>query len=176
MIQLRGCICALIFAAILRQLGGAPDNQTEPTESATSERVYGLRKCSGSGCPYAASWLAHVNLYRRIPWWLDTTKMEAASFNVFDRSKLKFQLLDPDAYYVHHMSAYEHHNHKAYGFTVANNKTLLMSRAAFHGECDGLEVSKSKEYLALIPFYGGRPPGVTKDLAVKSIGQGNSLV
>jgi hypothetical protein len=30
--------------------------------------------------------------------------------------------------------------------------------------------------IAFIPFYGGLPPGVTKDLTVKSIGQGNSLV
>lgn len=48
----------------------------------TEERVYSMKKCSGSGCPYTASWLAHVNLYRRIPWWLDSTKMEAASFNM----------------------------------------------------------------------------------------------
>jgi hypothetical protein len=45
-------------------------------------RLYSFRKCGGSGCPYAASWLANVNFYRKIPWWLDSTKMEAASFNM----------------------------------------------------------------------------------------------
>eukprot|EP01032_Pedospumella_encystans_P012089 gene12089-14008_t len=149
---------------------------SEIVEEEGKERIYGLKKCSGSGCPYAASWLAHVNLYRRIPWWLDSTKMEAASFNIFDRAKLKFQVQDPDAYFVHHMSMFEHLNHKTHGFAVAKNKTLSLSRAAFAGECDNLVINKSKDYVAFVPFFGGRPPGVTKDLAVKSIGQGNSLV
>jgi len=94
----------------------------------------------------------------------------------FDRAQLKFQVQDPDAYFVHHMSMFEHLNHKTHGFAVAKNKTLVMSRAAFAGECDNLVINKSKDYVALVPFFGGRPPGVTKDLAVKSIGQGNSLV
>eukprot|EP01035_Chromulina_nebulosa_P017069 gene17069-22581_t len=71
--------------------------------------------------------------------------MEAASFLIFDKAHLKFQLSDPDAYFVHHMSMYEHLVHK-------------------------------KEYIAIIPFYGGLPPNVTSDMSVKSIGQGNSLV
>jgi hypothetical protein len=74
------------------------------------------------------------------------------------------------------MSMFEHLNHKTYGFEIAKNKTLTMSRAAFKGECENLVISKTKEYIALIPFYGGLPPGVTKDLKVGSIGQGNSLV
>ena len=71
---------------------------------------------------------------------------------------------------------FEHLIHKKYGFAEAKNKTLTLSRAAFKGECGSLVISKSKEYVALIPFYGGLPPGVTKDLTVGSIGQGNSLV
>jgi hypothetical protein len=71
---------------------------------------------------------------------------------------------------------YEHQIHKKYGFAEAKNKTLILSKAAFKGECENLHISKTKEYVALIPFYGGLPPGVTKDLTVKSIGQGNSLV
>jgi hypothetical protein len=71
---------------------------------------------------------------------------------------------------------YEHFNHKKYGFEVAKNKTMTLSRAAVQGECENLIVSKQKNMIAFIPFYGGLPPGVTKDLTVKSIGQGNSLV
>ncbi len=97
-------------------------------------------------------------------------------FHSFDKSKLKFQLSDPDAYFVHHMSMYEHFLHKKVGFAIALNKTIVMSQAAFKGECENLHVSERKEYIALIPFYGGLPPNVTKDLSVKSIGQGNSLV
>lgn len=94
----------------------------------------------------------------------------------YDKAKFKFQVSDPDCYYVHHMSMFEHVLHKAYGFEIAKNRTLTMSRAAYEGECGNLQASKENNYLTLIPFYGGLPPNVTKDLAVKSIGQGNSLV
>jgi hypothetical protein len=102
--------------------------------------------------------------------------MEAASVNIFLTSSLKFQVADTDLYYVHHMSMYEHMVHMREGYEIAQNKTSILSNAALKGECEGLNISGSLEYLALIPFYGGRPPNVTTDLKVKSIGQGNSLV
>ena len=108
--------------------------------------------------------------------WVDSTKMEAASFQLFDAAKNKFQVSDPDAYYVHHMSAYEHLLHRKVGYEVAKNETITLSKAAIKGECDNLIISDTNEYLALIPFFGGLPPDVTADLKVKSIGQGNSLV
>jgi hypothetical protein len=148
-------------------------------ETADQKRVYFLKKVNGAGCPYTASWLIHIDHYRRITWYLDITKMEAATFNVYDKAKLKFQISDPDAYYVHHMSMFEHLHHKKYGFEVAKNVTLMMSKAAFRGECGNLTsdgMTNETNYIALIPFYGGLPPNVTKDLSVKSIGQGNSLV
>merc|ERR1711871_39130 len=124
--------------------------------------------------------------YKRVGWYLESTKMESASFNIFDRSHLKFQISDPDAYFVHHMSMFEHLLHKQYGFDVASNKSRTMSTAAFEGECKnessyrhmqrGMGKDRS-EYLALVPFYGGLPPAVTSDFSkVNSIGQGNSLV
>lgn len=94
----------------------------------------------------------------------------------FDKAKMKFQLSDPDAYYVHHMSMFEHLIHKKHGFETAQNKTLIMSKAAYAGECSNVKINTNQQYVALIPFYGGLPPNVTKDLSVKSIGQGNSLV
>jgi hypothetical protein len=117
-----------------------------------------------------------VNLFSKARWWLESTKMEAASFNIFDRARWKFQLSDPHAYYVHHMSMYEHVIHKKLGFEQAKNLTLIMSKAAVKGECSNIDITKSNDFIALIPFYGGLPPNVTKDLSVKSIGQGNSLV
>ena len=102
--------------------------------------------------------------------------MEAASFSIFETSSLKFQVADPDAYYVHHMSMFEHLLHRKEGYEKAQNKTSILSSAALKGECEGLNISSSLEFLALIPFYGGRPPNVSSDLKVKSIGQGNSLV
>ena len=106
--------------------------------------------------------------------------MEAATFAIFDAAKFAFQLEEHDAYYVHHMSLFEHEVHKYEGFGIAQEKTLEMSMAAYEGECLNLtgvrNNSSSPPYLAFIPFFGGRPPGVTKDLQVKSIGEGNSLV
>ena len=144
-------------------------------------RVYWLRKVSGSGCPYAASWLAHINLYKKLTWRIDNTKMEAASFVIFDHAHFKFQLEDHTAYFVHHMSMYEHFIHKKHGFKVAENKTTIMSQAAQDGECGNLVVNPDPRFMAFIPFFGGRPPGVqgaadNPNLKVHSIGQGNSLV
>jgi len=53
---------------------------------------------------------------------------------------------------------------------------LIMSKAAFHGECTNVKINPNRQYVAFVAFYGGLPPNVTKDLSVKSIGQGNSLV
>jgi hypothetical protein len=50
--------------------------------SEDEERVYFMKRIGGAGCPYTASWLIHINLYRKTPWWIDITKMEAASFNM----------------------------------------------------------------------------------------------
>ncbi len=118
----------------------------------------------------------HVNLLKRSHWWLDSTKMEAASFIIFDTAHLKFQIGDPDAYFVHHMSMFEHLLHKKKGFDVAKTKTLTMSELAFIGECNDLKPQNTREFIGIIPFYGGLPPNVTGDLRVKSLGQGNSLV
>jgi len=203
--------------------GGEAISNTSSLEvpAAKKDRMYWLRKCSGSGCPYAASWMAHINLYKRLIWNIDNTKMEAASFEIFDRAHLKFQLEDHTAFFVHHLSHFEHAVHKYVltvpihisvlytlrlkrrftiffrrsGFELAENLTKVMALAAFEGksiltfynitsnyhtltpgECTHLEVNTAENTIAFIPFFGGRPPGVTASLQVKSIGQGNSLV
>jgi hypothetical protein len=102
--------------------------------------------------------------------------MEAASWLLFDTSRLKFQVADPDAYFVHHLSMYEHLLHRKVGYNIAQNRTLILSQSAMEGECGGLKIRPSQEYLAIIPFFGGRPPNVTAELKVHSLGQGNSLV
>ena len=149
--------------------------------NSVEERLYDFKKCSGGGCPYTASWLVSTNLYSRAEWWLHSTKMEAASFNIFDKAKLKFQFSDPDAYFVHHMSMYEHLLHKKASFDEAKRKSEILSNVAFQSECFNLtryEVHSpvKDSYLTLVPFYGGLPPNVTSDRKVKSLGQGNSLV
>ena len=182
-------VASYLTVAISGENHGLP-NQANSTTSAAPmhhHRQYWFKKCRGSGCPYTGSWLSHINLYKRVGWHLESTKMEAASFNIFDRSQLKFQMSDPHAYYVHHMSMYEHLLHKKYGFDIASNRSRTMSLSAFQGEClndtsmklmhKGSGRGDRAEYLTLVPFYGGLPPAVTEDYSkVNSIGQGNSLV
>lgn len=48
----------------------------------TEGRVYFLKRVSGPGCPYTASWLSHINLYRKVKYFIDITKMEAATFSM----------------------------------------------------------------------------------------------
>ena len=64
---------AVLFANLLL-LWLAKGSETNNTIS-SGPRIYFLKRCSGAGCPYTASWLAHVNLYRRIPWAMESTKM-----------------------------------------------------------------------------------------------------
>ena len=156
-------------------IGGGSEQGEE--NGGDQRRIYDFKAVNGAGCPYTASWLADINLFRHIVWYVDSTKMEAASFRIFDVAQKKFQVADPDAYYVHHMSMYEHHIHRKLGFETAQRETLILSKAAQKGECNNLKVRPTSEFMALIPFFGGLPPGVTKDFSkVQSIGQGNSLV
>lgn len=141
-------------------------------ESNDEERIYWLRKCSGPGCPYTASYLAHINLYRQLGWKTDSTKMETHSFVIFDYARQKYQLDDHDAYYVHHMSHFEHLVQRESGFAKAEELSGILGQAAYEGECQKLDPSKfNKGYLGLVPFYSGLPPNVTSNLHVKSIGQ-----
>lgn len=67
-------VCFLILAASFIQ--GNEVNSEDELE----ERIFDFTKCHGAGCPYTASWLVHINLLNKAHWWLDSTKMEAASF------------------------------------------------------------------------------------------------
>ena len=60
------------------------NNNTISNDTTSLNRIYFLKKCSGAGCPYAAAWLSHINLYRRVGWAMESTKMESASFNMLD--------------------------------------------------------------------------------------------
>ena len=156
-------IYGAVLVAWLLQVSNSAKAGTSVAAVSTDEegdqrRIYDFKQVGGAGCPYTASWLAHINLYRAITWYVDSTKMEAASFRNFDTAKLKFQVADPDAYYVHHMSMYEHHIHRKVGFAAAQRETLIMSKAAMEGECANLQIRRTNEYLALIPFFGGLPP------------------
>ena len=102
--------------------------------------------------------------------------MEQATFLISDNAYYKWQFIDSNAYFVHHMSMYEHLIHKKLGITVAKKRTLELSTAAFNGECSNVVEVGDLSYIALIPFYGGLPPNTDENHRVHSIGQGNSLM
>jgi hypothetical protein len=78
---LKGLFLLLLFACVSCLL--LPRYLKESSNDTESEnRIYFLKKVGGPGCPYTASWLIHINLYRRVTWYLDITKMEAATFNM----------------------------------------------------------------------------------------------
>jgi hypothetical protein len=73
LLVLLSCVSHLALPRYLKE----SSNETE-----FESRVYFLKKVGGPGCPYTASWLIHINLYRKVTWYLDITKMEAATFNM----------------------------------------------------------------------------------------------
>jgi hypothetical protein len=106
--------------------------------------------------------------------------MEAANWNAMSACKKRFQFRSPKAYFVNHMSAFEHSVRKREGYNKSEEKTLVFSNAAKAGECSAVGTEFDQNTLGILPFYGGRPPGVAADnkgrLKVTSLGQGNSLV
>lgn len=117
-----------------------------------------------------------MELHNRVKYWLRSLKMEEATFLISGHAKHKWQFLDPDTYFVHHLSQYEHLIHKKHGLSKAKRSTLEMSTAAFNGECSNTTRVGNLSYLALIPFYGGLPPNTDENARVHSRGQGNSLM
>ena len=103
--------------------------------------------------------------------------MEAVNWNVISKAKLNFQMVDENLYFVNHMSMFEHRTRKRYGYEKSEIMTDVMSSAAMTGECvANATEGHHPDSIALVPFYGGRPPNVTANYQVKSLGQGNSLV
>ena len=98
--------------------------------------------------------LATVDLHYRVKYYMRSTKMENANFLISQRAELKFQFLDPDAFYVHHLSWYEHIVHRAEGLDRARIKTLILSTEAFNAECGNLTALGNASTFVVIPFYG----------------------
>jgi len=60
------------------------------------------------------------------------------------RFQYVFDEADRHAFFVHHLSNYEHVNHEAYGFDLAQSKTADLSSAAFRGECSAITSSTAR--------------------------------
>lgn len=107
--------------------------------------------------------------------------MEQASFVLMQQTQDVdiFQMSDPDAVYVNHLSEYEHlQRKKTHNLTTSLAMEATMSEAAARGECSLLISTHNTrtDILGLMPFYGGAPPDVDERThRVRSIGEGNSL-
>jgi hypothetical protein len=122
--------------------------------------------------------LAHVNLVLETHW-VHSLKMEEASFSILRRAKQIFQVVDAEFYFVNHLSGYEHEvmRRSSGNYSESEEKTFRLSREAVAKECHSIASSSPlNSTLSVIPFFSGRPPQVSADLQVHSIGQGNSLV
>jgi hypothetical protein len=133
--------------------------------------------CCHPGCPYAAAWLIDVSTYLRTGWNLASRKMEEASFNVFRRA----QAFQTDmSYHVKHMSAYEHSvvsvfNKNKKSRDEINHMIYRYARALFLSQCSSVVVQNETDvFLALIPFYSGQPPNVTREDGIGTEGEGHS--
>lgn len=150
-----------------------------------------LSLAGGIACPYTGSWsdalprlsnqlprLAHVNLVLETHW-VHSLKMEEASFSILRRAKQIFQVVDAEFYFVNHLSGYEHEvmRRSSGNYSESEEKTFRLSCEAVAKECHSIASSSPlNSTLSVIPFFSGRPPQVSADLQVHSIGQGNSLV
>ena len=56
-----------------------------------------------------------------------------------------FDDADRYAFFVHHLSNYEHVNHMEYGFVQAHNKTAILSLASLRGECGALTAATNSQ-------------------------------
>lgn len=171
----------LLLIGIYLQMSTAFNTDKRPGGEKWGEPVLKtlqVRRTTGPGCPYAAAWLTHVSLFCATGWYMESTKMETHTFNIFRGGTFGYQLVDPFVYSVNHMSMFEHWAHKRSGFGEAVKQSFIMSNASYYDQCfdPSYQASQATEFLALIPFYGGLPPNVTAGNMVKSIGQGNSLV
>jgi hypothetical protein len=121
-----------------------------------------------------------MNLFHLISYKVTWQKMETITWDVIKYAKYNFQFTNESSYFVHHMSQFEHFHRKKSGFAFSENITTIYSKAAMKEVCLPYQENDPHDYhqtsIGLVPFYGGRPPNVTADLKVKSLGQGNSLV
>jgi hypothetical protein len=107
-----------------------------------------------ASCPYAASWLVHVAFFLRVRFSVTETKLEKTSFLMLYKAKPAFQFTDRVAYYVNHLSEYEHKLTRRSGLKVALVNAKILSSSARDGECRNVSLSPLRGYLVVIPYLG----------------------
>jgi hypothetical protein len=106
---------------------------------ASSSRVVPLRLLDELACPYAAAYLTELSLHLKLRHWSEVWKMEEVFFNTLGNSRFKFQFQEPELFYVHHLSEFEHVMHTKHGFDKVRP---LASRAFPFHVCLRMRISR----------------------------------
>lgn len=142
--------------------------------------TYSMKHDDEMGCSYMAAWFLHINRFRKIAFYLDIARAEAATGEVFKSVYHRYLFANYGNYFVHHMSMYEHILTRHKGFEYAQEQVSLLATAARKGECSHKNIydfgSKNNGHIAIIPFFGGLPPARNASDEKGTLGQGNSVV
>mmetsp|Transcript_33369 Transcript_33369/g.73513 ORF Transcript_33369/g.73513 Transcript_33369/m.73513 type:complete len:150 (+) Transcript_33369:84-533(+) len=129
-----GSLCVLLLVLASEPLVCSIARSRTEEKSVSAELK--LKYNNDIACSYMGAWLAHVNLFRRVPFFMDICRAEAASIDLFKATWIKFVTQDPNHFYVNHLSAFEHASKKHFGEAEAQRRTQLLSQAAYQGECE----------------------------------------
>ena len=61
------------------------NDKNTPATSVDVNKVYRLIFNDEIGCSYMGAWLSEINLFRSVPYWVDISRAEAASTEVYKR-------------------------------------------------------------------------------------------
>lgn len=140
-------------------------------------RTYAIRRLDKypAACPYSACWLVRTDFFLAVRFPVKEKKLERASFYMFYKASPAFQLGDKVAYYVNHLSEFEHKYTRRRGSREARRATRVLSRSAFRGECANM-TARDNAYVAVIPFIGFKSVGhSTADAHTKLLQLGATL-
>lgn len=174
-------LCFLIQLLLLPLLFGRHHQKLQDDNmNGNVSQTYVMKHDDEMGCSYMAAWFLHINRFRKISFYIDIARAEAATGEVFKSVYHRYLFANFSNYFVHHMSMYEHMLTRHKGFEYAQGKVSNLAIAARKGECSHLDInnfgSKNMGHVAMIPFYGGKPPARNASDEIGTLGQGNSVV
>lgn len=170
----------LVFLTIQTRFVEGRQKKYVPDASRSENHTYVMRHDDELGCSYMAAWFLHINRFRKIAFFLDIARAEAASGEVFKSVYHRYLFGEYTNYYVHHMSMFEHVLTRQKGVEYAHQQVKVLATAARKGECSHPDIqdfgSQNMNHISIIPFFGGLPPARNASDEKGTLGQGNSVV
>jgi len=126
-------------------------------------------RCNQRSNVYGAAWLAPAALIARQPLFANKDALEFASFHVLTHATrmggggLK---ASDDAFWVNHVSGFEHAVHMREGLAGAERKVAEMVRVLSSRLCVA-RTTPPTSTLAMIPFYSGQTKDGARDIGLK---------